>query len=82
MNLESLRKKRHKRLKSTPTHLELRVNLDPGRKSVSDYAGARRIRNIFQRATTRFHDIGLWLQYIEYSKSQDSPKLTGKLFGE
>ena len=62
--------------------MTLGVNVEPGRKSLSDYAGSRRIRNIFQRATTRFQDIGLWLQYIEYSKAQDSPKLTGKLFGE
>ena len=62
--------------------MTLKVNIEPGRKSLSDFAGPRRIRNIFQRATTRFQDIGLWLQYIEYSKSQDSPKLTGKLFGE
>lgn len=55
---------------------------EPGRKSISDYAGSKRIRSIFQRATTRFQDIGLWLQYIDYSKSQGSPKLTGKIFGE
>ena len=30
----------------------------------------------------RFPEIELWIQYIEYSKSLDSPKLTGKLFGE
>ena len=81
MNLESLRKKRHKRLKSTAAMI-VRVNVELGKKSLSDYAGPKRIRNLFQRAATRFQDIGLWLQYIEYSKLQDSPKLTGKLFGE
>lgn len=87
MNLESLRQKRYKRQKrkypsplSCPCRPELMA--EPGRKSISDYAGTKRIRNIYQRATTRFADIGLWLQYIEYSKSQNSPKLTGKLFGE
>jgi len=56
--------------------------VESGRRSISDYAGPKRIRNIFQRATTRFRDIGIWLQYIDYSKSQRSPKLTSKLFGE
>lgn len=56
--------------------------VDPGKKSISDYAGPRRIQTIFERATRRFQDIGLWVQYIEYSKSQRSAKLTGKLFGE
>jgi len=26
--------------------------------------------------------MSLWLQYIDYSKSQGSAKLTGKLYGE
>jgi hypothetical protein len=77
MNLESLRQKRHKRQNSASLR-----KASFGKQSISDYAGPKRIRGIFQRATSRFQDIGLWLQYIDYSKSQDSPKLTGKLFGE
>jgi hypothetical protein len=49
---------------------------------MSDYAGPKRIRVLFERATRRFGDLGLWIQYIEYSKSQDSAKLTGKLYGQ
>jgi U3 small nucleolar RNA-associated protein 6 len=79
MNLDLLREKRKKRSSIVLfiTNLEIQ-----GKKTVSDHAGPKRIANIFRRATTRFDDISLWLQYIEYSKSQGSPKLVGKLLGE
>ena len=80
MDLERLRQKRLKRQKSISS--KNGIDVEPGRKSISDYAGPKRIRNIFQRAATRFRDIGIWIQYIEYSMSQKSPKLTSKLFGE
>ena len=69
-SLEKLRQKRLKRKKQL------------GKKSVSDYAGQRRIRNLFERACIRFQDLGLWLQYIEYVKEQGSHKITNKVFGE
>jgi U3 small nucleolar RNA-associated protein 6 len=81
MNLEALRKKRQKRSSNAPS-ISFSNSEKPGRKTISDYAGPKRIGNIFKRATTRFHDIGLWLAYIEFSKLQGSPKLVGKLFGE
>jgi hypothetical protein len=81
MNLELLRQKRQKRSQSN-SQLGIQTNLENIKKTVSDYAGPKRIRNLFQRATSRFQDIALWLQYIDYSKSLNSPKLTGKIFGE
>jgi len=69
-SLEKLRQKRLKRKKQK------------SKKSVSDYAGQRRIRNLFERACIRFQDLGLWMQYIEYVKEQGSHKITNKVFGE
>lgn len=69
MNLEGLRVQRVKRLQIK------------GKKSVSDWAGPRRIFFIFERATKRFHgDVDLWLQYIDYAKRQKSNKVLGKAF--
>ncbi|KAI9788097.1 MAG: U3 snoRNP protein [Peltula sp. TS41687] len=59
MNLDALRRKRVKRL---------------GLK-VTAHSGQRRIFFILDRATKKFHgDIGLWMQYIEYTRKQKSNK--------
>ena len=57
MNLESLRRKRVGRLGVR----------------VKTYVGSRRIFAILDRATRRFNgDIGLWMQYAEYARTQKS----------
>lgn len=59
MNLDSLRRKRIKRL---------------GIKSTG-FSGQRRIFFVLDRATRKFHgDIGLWIQYIEYARQQKAYK--------
>ena len=64
MNLESLRKKRARRL---------------GVKA-SGHAGQRRIFFVLDRATRKFHgDIGLWMQYIDYARKQKSHKKVSQI---
>lgn len=59
MNLESLRRKRVKRM---------------GIKA-NTHTGQRRIYFVLERATKKFHgDIGLWMQYIEFARKQKSNK--------
>ncbi|KAI9827644.1 MAG: hypothetical protein M1819_006933 [Sarea resinae] len=59
MNLESLRRKRVKRL---------------GIKATT-HAGQRRIFFILDRATRKFHgDVGLWMQYIEFARKEKANK--------
>ncbi|PYH43582.1 snoRNA-binding rRNA-processing protein UTP6 [Aspergillus saccharolyticus JOP 1030-1] len=59
MNLDSLRRKRVKRL---------------GIK-MAGHTGQRRIFFILDRATRKFHgDLGLWIQYIEYTRKQKAYK--------
>ncbi|KAH0543977.1 hypothetical protein FGG08_001744 [Glutinoglossum americanum] len=59
MNLESLRRKRVKRL---------------GIKS-NNHSGQRRIFFVLDRATRKFHgDLGLWMQYIEYAHKEKANK--------
>lgn len=59
MNLESLRRRRAKRL---------------GVK-VTAHAGQRRIFFVLDRATKKFHgDVALWMQYIEYARKQKAHK--------
>jgi U3 small nucleolar RNA-associated protein 6 len=67
MNLDTLRKKRVKR---------------KGVKTTA-YTGQRRIFSILERAVRKFHgDLGLWMQYIEYARSQKANKKLGKLLTE
>lgn len=41
----------------------------------AEHAGQKRISFILQRATRKFHgDVGLWMQYLEYSRKQKSYK--------
>lgn len=65
MNLDSLRKKRVKRLGvKAPAH-----------------AGHKRIFFVLDRATKKFHgDIGLWMQYIEYARKQKAHNKLFKIF--
>ena len=59
MNLESLRRKRVKRM---------------GIKA-NTHTGQRRIFFVLERATQKFHgDIGLWMQYVEFARKQKSNK--------
>lgn len=65
MNLDTLRKKRVKRL---------------GVKALT-HTGQRRIFFILERATRKFYgDIGLWLQYIEYARKQRAHKKLSQIF--
>lgn len=65
MNLETLRRKRIKRL---------------GIRSAG-YNGQRRIFFILDRATRKFHgDIKLWAQYIEYAREQKAFKKLSQIF--
>ncbi|KAE8148181.1 U3 small nucleolar RNA-associated protein 6-domain-containing protein [Aspergillus avenaceus] len=65
MNLDTLRRKRVKRL---------------GVRGAG-YSGQRRIFFILDRATRKFHgDIGLWIQYIEYARSQKAFKKLSTIF--
>ncbi len=64
MNLESLRRKRVKRL---------------GVKS-SNYTGQRRIFFVLDRTTRKFHgDIGLWMQYLAFARKQKSNKKVSQI---
>jgi len=65
MNLESLRRKRAKRI---------------GTKGAA-HSGQKRISFIMERATRKFHgDVGLWMQYLEYSKQQQAYKKVAQIF--
>lgn len=64
MNLESLRRKRVKRL---------------GVKS-SNHTGQRRIFFVLDRATRKFHgDVGLWMQYLGFARKQKSNKKVSQI---
>ena len=64
MNLESLRRKRVKRM---------------GAKT-SNHTGQRRIFFILDRATRKFHgDLGLWMQYITFARKQKSHKRVSQI---
>ncbi|KAM5466128.1 U3 snoRNP protein [Microsporum ferrugineum] len=65
MNLDTLRKKRIKRLGvKAPMH-----------------TGQRRVFFILDRATRKFHgDVGLWQQYIEYARKQKAYKKLAQIF--
>jgi U3 small nucleolar RNA-associated protein 6 len=65
MNLDTLRKKRVKRL---------------GIRQAG-HSGQRRIFFILERATRKFHgDLGLWIQYIEYARKQKAHKKLSMIF--
>jgi len=65
MNVDSLRVKRVKRL---------------GIKATA-HSGQRKIFNIFDRATKKFHgDVALWLQYAEYARAQKANKKLTRIF--
>ena len=66
MNVEALYRKRSKRLK--------------GRAARKMHFGQRRIIFLLDRATRRFPgDLALWLQYIEYAKSQEAHSVLGRV---
>lgn len=65
MNLDTLRRKRIKRL-------GIRF---------AGFSGQRRIFFVLDRATRKFHgDIGLWVQYIEYAREQKAYKKLSQIF--
>lgn len=65
MNLESLRRKRVKRM-------GIRNRM---------HAGQRRIFLILDRGTRKFHgDVGLWMQYLEFARKQKSTKKISEIF--
>ncbi|MCJ1382248.1 U3 snoRNP protein [Xylographa soralifera] len=64
MNLDALRRKRTKRM---------------GQKNAG-YTGQKRISFILDRATRKFHgDIGLWMQYLDYSRKQKAHKKVAQI---
>ncbi|MCJ1285038.1 U3 snoRNP protein [Xylographa opegraphella] len=64
MNLETLRRKRTKRM---------------GQK-YTGHTGQKRISFILDRATRKFHgDIGLWMQYLDYSIKQKAYKKVAQI---
>ncbi|KAI9754084.1 MAG: cytosolic factor, phosphatidylinositol/phosphatidylcholine transfer protein [Chaenotheca gracillima] len=65
MNVETLRRKRVRRL-------GIKVN---------SHAGQRRIFFVLDRATRKFQgDLGLWMQYIEYTQREKAYKKLGQIF--
>lgn len=65
--LESLRRRRSK-------------NLHWRRKTMSDFAGIRRLHLIFDRATSRFKgDLKLWYQYVDFCLRSGSTKLLSRV---
>lgn len=45
------------------------------------HAGQKRISFILERATRKFHgDVGLWMQYLEYSKQRKAYKKVAQIF--
>lgn len=71
MNLEALRKKRRARMVSDT------------KKSISDYAGPRRIYFIYKRCLIKFKgDISIWLQYIDFAKKTGATRTLGKIFAQ
>ncbi|KAF9146480.1 U3 snoRNP protein [Mortierella sp. GBA39] len=71
MNLEALRKKRRARMVSDT------------KKSISDYAGPRRIYFIYKRCLIKFKgDISIWLQYIDFAKKNGATRTLGKIFAQ
>ena len=66
MNLDTLRRKRIKRL---------------GIRSAVGYTGQRRIFFVLDRATRKFHgDVSLWVQYIEYARQQKAYRKLSLIF--
>ncbi|KAL9539521.1 hypothetical protein MBANPS3_010207 [Mucor bainieri] len=71
INLEELRKKRVARLGIA----------DALKGSDLQYSGARRIYNLFRRATIKFKsDLSLWLQYIDYAKKNKANNILSSIF--
>ncbi|KAF9179363.1 U3 snoRNP protein [Haplosporangium sp. Z 11] len=71
MNLEALRKKRRARM------------VIDTKKSISDYAGPRRIYFIFKRCLIKFKgDISIWLQYINYAKKTGASRTLGRIYAQ
>ncbi|KAI9296889.1 hypothetical protein K502DRAFT_273142, partial [Neoconidiobolus thromboides FSU 785] len=71
MNLEKLRVKRKSRFSKNK------------KTTLSDYAGVRRIYNLFERGLLKFKgDLKLWLQYIDFAESQNSSKVVSKAYGK
>lgn len=72
-NLERLRVKRFHRYK--------RVNAVDTRKSISDYAGIKRINFIYDRAVARFpDDLALWSSYLLFAKKNQSVPIVYKIY--
>lgn len=52
------------------------------KKSLSDYAGVRRILEIYRIATSRFKgDLELWFQYLEFCKERSSGRMNKVIWG-
>ncbi|KAI8333464.1 U3 small nucleolar RNA-associated protein 6-domain-containing protein [Chlamydoabsidia padenii] len=70
LNLETLRKKRKARI----------VSQDE-KKGTSEFSINRRIFHLFKRATNKFKgDLSLWMQYIEFAKSNNSQGVLSSIF--
>lgn len=70
INVDRLRAKRSKRLLGSSSS-----------GGLTRYSGQRRAFFIFDRATKKLSgNIALWLQYLEYAKSQNSSNVVAKIF--
>lgn len=66
-NLEKLRRKRYERLQ--------KVGAIDTTKSISDFAGVRRILYIYERASKRYPgDLEIWSKYLNYAKEEQALK--------
>ena len=75
LNLNALRRKRRRRLLSSPS------SLTPVKSSLSDHAILSRVCFLFERALRRFHlSLPLWHQYVHFLRSSASHRLLARVF--
>ncbi|KAJ3292060.1 U3 snoRNP protein [Borealophlyctis nickersoniae] len=89
INLDRLRRKRKRRMHLNVPQKQAKreknkLKGSPGVKektSLSDYSLLRRIHGLYQKMLRRFGgDMGLWVQYFEWSRAVGSSKALGRSF--
>lgn len=74
-NLEKLRRKRYERLQ--------KVGAIDTTKSISDFAGVRRILYIYERASKRYPgDLEIWSRYLNYAKEEQALKRVYNIYSK
>lgn len=88
MGLETLRRKRVKRLRESPNaspffnslNIIPVLDLTGGPPTVSDFALVRKQFYVFERAVAKFKgDLGLWVQYILLAKKEGAKGLASRI---